>query len=70
MPGMDGLQFLERQRDENLAPGVPTFVITTESSTELVLRAIAVGARGYICKPFTSDQIRSHIVPALLLSLG
>jgi two-component system chemotaxis response regulator CheY len=70
MPGMDGLQFLELQRSENLAPGVPAFVIATESSTELVLRAIAAGARGYICKPFTPEQIRAQIVPALLLSLA
>jgi two-component system, chemotaxis family, chemotaxis protein CheY len=70
MPGMDGLQFLEQRRIENLAPGVPIFMITTESSAPLVLRAIAAGARGYICKPFTPDQIRARIVPLLLLSLA
>ena len=70
MPGMDGLQFLEQRRCENLAPGVPVFMITTESSEPLVLRAIAAGARGYICKPFTSEQIRARIVPLLLNSLA
>jgi len=70
MPGMDGLQFLEQRRAENLAPGVPIFMITTESSAPLVLRAIAAGARGYICKPFTPDQIRARIVPLLLQSLA
>jgi len=70
MPGMDGLQFLEQRRDEGLAPGVPVFMITTESSAPLVLRAIAAGARGYICKPFTPDQIRARIVPLLIRSLA
>ena len=65
MPGMDGLQFLEQCRSEGLAPGVPVFMITTESSAPLVLRAIAAGARGYICKPFTPDQFRARVVPLL-----
>jgi len=70
MPGMDGLQFLEQRRNEGLAPGVPVFMITTESSAPLVLRAIAAGARGYICKPFTPDQIRARVVPLLIRSLA
>jgi len=70
MPGMDGLKFLEQRRTENLAPGVPVFMITTESSTPLVLRAIAAGASGYICKPFTPEQIRARVLPLLLQSLA
>ena len=70
MPGMDGLQFLEQRRAEELAPGVPIFMITTESSAPLVLRAIAAGARGYICKPFTPEQIRTRVVPLLIRSLA
>ena len=70
MPGMDGLQFLEQRRLEDLAPGVPCFLVTTDSSASLVLRAIAAGASGYICKPFTPDQIRTRIVPLLLRTLA
>ena len=65
MPGMDGLRFLELRREQNLAPGTPVIMITTEASQPLVLRAIAAGARGYICKPFTSDQIKARILPLL-----
>jgi two-component system chemotaxis response regulator CheY len=69
MPGMNGLQFLEQRRAENLAPGIPCFVITSEAGAPLVLRAIAAGADGYICKPFTPAQIRASIIPTLLRAL-
>jgi two-component system chemotaxis response regulator CheY len=65
MPIMDGLQFLETRRDENLAPGVPVVMITTEGSEPFVMRAIAAGAQGYICKPFTTDQVKTRVVPLL-----
>jgi len=36
MPSMDGLEFLRQIRAQNLAPGVPVVMITTESSEEHV----------------------------------
>jgi len=65
MPVMDGLQFLEQRRKENLAPGVPVVMITTEGSEPFVLRAIAAGAQGYICKPFTAEQVKARVLPLL-----
>jgi two-component system chemotaxis response regulator CheY len=70
MPFMDGLQFLEERRAQNLAPGVPVFLITTESSAPFVHRAIAAGASGYLCKPFTADQIKARVVPLLLRAIA
>ena len=66
MPGMDGLQLIERLRAEVLAPGIPVFMITANASEPLVLRAIAAGASGYILKPFTLTQIRITLLPPLL----
>lgn len=68
MPTMDGLKFLEQRAAEGLAPGVPVVMITTEGSEPLVLRALAAGARGYLCKPFTPDQVKAHVVPLLSLT--
>ena len=65
MPVMDGLQFLETRRDQKLAEGVPVVMITTEGSEPFVLRALAAGAQGYICKPFTADQVKARVVPLL-----
>jgi two-component system chemotaxis response regulator CheY len=65
MPVMDGLQFLEARREENLAQGVPVVMITTEGNETFVLRAIAAGAQGYICKPFTAEQVKVRVLPLL-----
>ena len=62
---MDGLQFLETRRQENLAQGVPVVMITTEGNEAFVLRAIAAGAQGYICKPFTAEQVKVRVLPLL-----
>ena len=63
MPSMDGLEFLRQIRAQNLAPGVPVVMITTESSEEHVKQAILAGARGYIRKPFTAEQVKERVLP-------
>lgn len=63
MPAMDGLEFLRQIRAQQLAPGVPVVMITTESSEEHVKQAISAGARGYIRKPFTAEQVKERVLP-------
>ena len=63
MPSMDGLEFLRQIRAQNLAVGVPVVMITTESSEEHVKQAIQAGARGYIRKPFTAEQVKERVLP-------
>jgi two-component system chemotaxis response regulator CheY len=63
MPAMDGLEFLRQIQAQNLAPGVPVVMITTESSEEHVKLAIQAGARGYIRKPFTAEQVKERVLP-------
>jgi two-component system chemotaxis response regulator CheY len=65
MPSMDGLEFVRQLRAQDLARGVPIVMITTESSEEHVKQAIQAGARGYIRKPFTTDQVREKVLPLL-----
>jgi len=65
MPSMDGLEFLRQLRAQNLAPGIPVVMITTESSEEHVRQAIAAGAQGYIRKPFTAEQVKERVLPLI-----
>jgi two-component system chemotaxis response regulator CheY len=65
MPVMDGLEFVKQlPRIEN-AKDVPVVMITTEGSEAHVVQALSCGARGYIRKPFTPEQVKEHIVPVL-----
>jgi two-component system chemotaxis response regulator CheY len=65
MPAMDGLEFLRQIALQNLAAGVPVVMITTESSEEHVKQAIQAGAKGYIRKPFTAEQVKERVLPLL-----
>jgi two-component system, chemotaxis family, chemotaxis protein CheY len=65
MPVMDGLEFLKKLPDVANAKGVPVVMITTEGGEPYVLQALAAGARGYIRKPFTPDQVKEHVIPLL-----
>jgi len=65
MPSMDGLEFVRQLRLQQLAAEVPIVMITTESSEEHVKQAIQAGAKGYIRKPFTADQVKQRVLPLL-----
>ena len=65
MPVMDGLEFIKQLPTVVNAKGVPVIMITTEGSEAHVVQAISAGARGYIRKPFTAEQVKQQILPIL-----
>ena len=65
MPVMDGLEFMRQVRTVENARGVPVLMITSEASESRVAEAIACGARGYLRKPFTPDQMKRRLLPLL-----
>ena len=65
MPVMDGVRFLECRHTENLAADVPVLVIATDACRPRVLDALAAGARGYIAKPFTVEQVKAQLTQLL-----
>ncbi len=65
MPVMDGLEFVKQLATVENAKGVPVVMITTEGSEAHVVQALSAGARGYIRKPFTPDQVKEHVLPVL-----
>ncbi len=65
MPVMDGLEFLKSLAGVEAAKGVPVIMITTEGSEARVVEALSAGAKGYLRKPFTPDQVKERVTPLL-----
>jgi two-component system chemotaxis response regulator CheY len=65
MPVMDGLEFVRHLKELESAKNVPIVMITTEGGEKSVLEALSLGAKGYIRKPFTPDQVKEHVIPVL-----
>ena len=65
MPVMDVLEFVKQLSEVPNAKDVPVVMITTEGSESHVVKALSFGARGYIRKPFTPDQVKEQIIPVL-----
>ena len=59
MPEMDGLTAIETLMREN--PHMACVVMSAERDRAYLQRAISVGARGYLIKPFTSDALVSEL---------
>ena len=65
MPVMDGLEFVKQLPGVENAKGVPVIMITTEGSESHVVQALSAGAKGYLRKPFTPEQVRDHVLSLL-----
>lgn len=65
MPVMDGLEFIRNMQGIEKAKTIPVVMITTEGGEKHVVEAISLGAKGYIRKPFTPEQVKEHVIPVL-----
>jgi len=57
MPVMDGLQFITAVRSQRAFDSVKIVMVTTETESEQVTRAMHAGANEYVMKPFTKDVL-------------
>jgi DNA-binding response OmpR family regulator len=60
-----GLEFLKTVAGVEARKGVPVVMITTEGSEARVVEALSAGARGYLRKPFTPEQVKERVTPLL-----
>ncbi|HXX81376.1 MAG TPA: response regulator [Thermodesulfovibrionales bacterium] len=57
MPVMNGIQFMEKLKETGAHRTIPVIVISTEGKEEETIRAMNLGAWGYIVKPFKSENL-------------
>lgn len=55
MPKMEGLECIQTIRSLNTETSI--LVVSALSDRQTGLKALKYGARGFICKPFTDDQL-------------
>ncbi len=59
MPGMDGLAALEQIMDFD--PSASVIVISALKDKGTGIKALSLGASGFLSKPFTPDQLKEEI---------
>jgi two-component system chemotaxis response regulator CheY len=64
MPEMNGIEFLEAKKGKAFA-AVPVIVLTTQDESELRDKALALGAKAFLVKPFKKEELL-----ATLASIG
>ena len=67
MPRLDGMGFLEVVKKDPRWKDIPVIVVSSIAQKERMIRAIQEGAKQYLTKPFTSEQLLTKIVDALHL---
>ena len=57
MPGMDGIEVLEKIRGDTEFKEIPVIMLTAESSDMSIISGLSMGADHYITKPFTISSV-------------
>lgn len=61
MPTMNGEELLRRLGADGILKSVPTLVISTDATNDRILRMMALGAEGYMTKPFSPESLREEL---------
>jgi two-component system chemotaxis response regulator CheY len=70
MPEMDGEELLRRMSAHEVLRSIPVIVISTDRTEARIKRMKALGARGYVTKPFTPETLRQELENSLGVAHG
>jgi CheY-like chemotaxis protein len=68
MQGLDGEGLLLRMMEDERLKGIPALIVSSDSTHERAARMLALGARGYLVKPFTPEALYEEVTRILELS--
>jgi two-component system, chemotaxis family, chemotaxis protein CheY len=59
MPNMTGVEFVKKARSGGTAYHIPMVMVTSEQTVAKIEEALnQAGADGYVCKPFTAEDMK------------
>jgi two-component system chemotaxis response regulator CheY len=65
MPVMDGAVFISELAKRHLTRKIPIVVVSTDNSTQRKDQMRALGAKGYIAKPFSPESLEREVIRLL-----
>lgn len=65
MPDINGLELISFVRENPIYHNIPTMIVTTEDSAEDRKRGMELGAREYVIKPFTVEDLQEAVQRAM-----
>ena len=61
MPGMTGIELLQKIRTDDRLKTVPVLMVTAEAKRDQIVAAAQAGVNGYVVKPFTAAALKEKI---------
>lgn len=61
MPLMNGLEFIQKVKAAGKYDHIPIIIVSTEGKEEDTQRGLAIGAKGYVKKPFQPSDLHKLI---------
>jgi len=65
MPDINGLELIGYVKSNPTYKGIPLIIVSTEKSEEDKKRGIALGAAGYIVKPFRKEDLVAMVTQVM-----
>jgi two-component system chemotaxis response regulator CheY len=69
MPEMNGQEFLEKVKSDDRYKEIPVIMLTTATEKMKMIQAIRTGARHYITKPFSQEDLLVRVIQVLGLEV-
>ena len=70
MPGMDGMEVLERVRSDHGPDKLPVIMATAKMESEDIVAALKLGANDYVTKPFDFPVVLARVQTQLAVKKG
>ena len=61
MPGMNGIEMIEKLYERDLLKKIPIIVLSTEGSDERIASLNEKGIRAFLRKPFSPEALREVV---------